>query len=52
VHDYQVDNLSNNHGAGLRAHNYWDNTEGFVRPLSALLTACIGALGSSATKRA
>jgi hypothetical protein len=52
VHDYQVDNLSDNHGAGLRAHNYWDNTEGFVGPLSDLLTTCVEAVGTGVTTRA
>lgn len=40
VQDYQVDNLLHNTGAGLRAHNYWDNQDGFVGPLCQLLTAC------------
>ena len=42
VKDYRVDNLVNNHGAGLRAHNYWDNKEkeGLVCQLAQLLERC------------
>ena len=37
LRDQQVDNLTNSRGAGLRAHNYWDNDTEFVQPLAALL---------------
>jgi hypothetical protein len=42
VKDHRVDNLVNNHGTGLRAHNYWDNKEqeGLVCQLAKLLARC------------
>lgn len=37
IHDVTVDNLSHSVNVGLKAHNYWDNTEEFVKPLADLL---------------
>jgi hypothetical protein len=37
IKDIEVDNLKNSYGGGLQAHNYWDNTAEFVKPLSDLL---------------
>jgi hypothetical protein len=41
VQDFQVDNVTNSAGGGLRAHNYWDNQE-FCRPVAALLNRLCG----------
>jgi hypothetical protein len=38
ITDRQVDNLSNSHGGGLQAHNYWDNDKEVVAELAAILT--------------
>jgi hypothetical protein len=37
IADRKVDNVTNTHGGGLRAHNYWDNEPEFVSPVAALL---------------
>ncbi|GCE12339.1 hypothetical protein [Tengunoibacter tsumagoiensis] len=37
IHDRPVDNLTNSVGGGMKAHNYWDNSLEFVKPLSDLL---------------
>lgn len=37
VTDIQVHNLEHSSGGGLQAHNYWDNTDEFVRELAKLL---------------
>ena len=37
VEDIPVDNITNSHGGGLQAHNYWDNEEEFVKQLALLL---------------
>jgi hypothetical protein len=54
LHDYKVDNLVENNGAGLRAHNYWDNTQpdGFVARLSELLRSYVATVGTGVPKDA
>ncbi len=42
VTDYLVDNLTDNHGTGLRAHNYWDNKREFIPLLCDLLRTTTG----------
>jgi hypothetical protein len=38
IHDASVDNVKNSSGGGLQAHDYWNNSTEFVRPLAAILT--------------
>lgn len=42
VEDRQVDNVTNSKDTALKAHNYWDNDEEFVKPLADILKASIG----------
>ncbi len=37
IDDREVDNLKNSSGGDLQAHNYWDNKEQFVQPLSTIV---------------
>ena len=39
IRDRIVDNVKWSAGGGLRAHNYWDNTEQFIPQLSAIIRA-------------
>ncbi len=36
--DTAVDNIANSSGGGLQAHDYWNNSEQFVKPLAKILT--------------
>ena len=37
VLDTQVDNIENSSGGGLQAHDYWNNSSEFVKPLAQIL---------------
>ena len=39
VEDRQVDNVTNSQDCDLKAHNYWDNDEEFIKPLAEILRA-------------
>jgi hypothetical protein len=41
VTDVKVDNVAAGVGGGLPEHNYWDNREGFVKPLAAILETAL-----------
>ena len=39
VNDISVDNVKNSRGGGLKAHNYWDNKEDFVKQFCDIVLA-------------
>jgi hypothetical protein len=43
ITDKRVNNLRYSSGGGLRAHNYWDNKNQFIRPLANLLKTTLAA---------
>jgi hypothetical protein len=42
IEDVKVDNVKHTDGAGLAVHNYWDNLEEFVAPLTGILRHACG----------
>ena len=43
VTDVKVDNVGAGAGGGLPAHNYWDNIDGFVKPVAGIVVNAVNA---------
>lgn len=43
VADIKVDNVGAGVGGGLPAHNYWDNIDGFVKPVAGIVVNAVNA---------
>jgi hypothetical protein len=41
ISDVDVDNIGKSGGAGLQAHNYWDNVSQFITPLADQVKAVV-----------